>query len=150
MLCSDPPFVWAPASNALFDLLTGQVVLEGLLCEFYDFVVSGEAQPYELTLSKTIDLGMPLGGSQGLQSQTLFESNHPILHFERVSPELEDRDNRDQRQHHVPSGRKARLTMQVKACIDNVGEINAEEEDVKEGIESAVVFQVLRFVLTHA
>jgi ABC-type enterochelin transport system substrate-binding protein len=40
--------------------------------------------------------------------------------------------------------------MQVKARIDNVGEIYGEEEEVKEGIESGVVLQVLRFVLTHA
>ena len=97
MLSSNPPFVGTPASNAFLDLFTAQVVFECLLCELYDFVVSGEAQPYELTFSKTIDLGMPLGGSQGLQSQTLFKTNHPILHFERVSPEFEDRDNRDQR-----------------------------------------------------
>ena len=40
--------------------------------------------------------------------------------------------------------------MQVKARIDNVGEIKGEEEDVIEGIESAVVLQILRFVPTHA
>jgi len=150
VLGSNPPFVGAPGSNALLDLLTRQVVLECLLCEFYDFVVRSEPQGDELTFGQAIDLVAPLGGSQGLQSQTLFKANHPILHFERVRPEFEYRDNHHYRQHQVPSRRKTRLTMQVKARIDNVGEIYGEEEEVKEGIESGVVLQVLRFVLTHA
>ena len=59
---SDAPVVGAPIFDALLDLFTIEVVLEGLLGQRDDFVIGGKTEADELIFRELVDLGVPLGG----------------------------------------------------------------------------------------
>ncbi len=68
---SDAPVVGTPFLDAFLDLLAIEVVLESLLGELNDLVVGSEAESDELIFREFVDLGVPLGGREGLQTDSL-------------------------------------------------------------------------------
>ena len=80
------------------------MMLKRLLGQFDNFVVGGEAQADQLVLGKFIDLCVPLRRGQSLQPKPLFQPDDAVLHLERIHTQLEERDERDDRENQVPFG----------------------------------------------
>jgi hypothetical protein len=87
--CSHAPIIAAPVLDALLDLFAIQIFFESLLGQCHYLAISGEAEAYELIFAEAINLRMPFGWGEGLQSQALFEADDAILHLERINTRLE-------------------------------------------------------------
>jgi hypothetical protein len=59
---SDAPVVGTPVLDALLDLFTIEVLLEGLLGQRDDFVIGSKTEADELIFREFVDLCVPLGG----------------------------------------------------------------------------------------
>ena len=92
------PVIRAPIADAFFDLLSAEIVFQRLLGQFNDLVIGSETQGNQLILAEPIDLRVPLLRREGLEAEPFFEANHAVLHFERVSAELDQRNSDCQRE----------------------------------------------------
>lgn len=101
---SDAEGVGAPALDAFLDLLAVEVLFEGHFCKLYDFVVGGKTESDQLILIEAINLSVPFGGSECLETQTLLEADDAILDLDRVTAQFSDEDESCQGENYQPFG----------------------------------------------
>jgi len=144
------PVVGAPGLDALLDLLAVELLLQGLLGEFHDFVVGGKAEADQLVFSKVVDLRVPLGRGQGLQAKALFEADDAVLYFERITAQFSEGNEHGDGEDHHPLGKPAEMLERVAAHDEQVHGENGGEDKVVGGVVPGMVLETLRRGITHA
>jgi hypothetical protein len=146
---SDAPVVGAPGLDALLDLLAGEVLFKGLLGQFDDFLVGGEAKADQLVFRELVDLRVPFGRSQGLEAEALLEADDAVLDLEGIGAQLEDGDPDGDGKNHEPSTEEIEIPICVKPSHVQVDCQDSGKNHVKRRIDAAVVLEVLRRGLAH-
>ena len=87
--------VGTPVDDGLFDSLRLHVFGEGLVGEFGEFGVGGEAKGDELGDGELVDVGAVGGGEQRVEAETLFEADDAVLSFEGAAAGVAGHEDED-------------------------------------------------------
>src|ERR1700676_1326224 len=85
----DPEGIRPPAPNRLLDLLRIPIAVERLLYQPSHFAVGGKTQRDDLSFAQLADAHACGFRQQLREPQALFETDHAVLHFERVEAHFE-------------------------------------------------------------
>ena len=89
---SDAPVVRTPGLNRFLDIRPRKLFGERPLGQLSDLYIGCEAQGEELAFSEFRNARPRRLGQKRSQPQTLLQTNHAVLHAERVQPDLEHSD----------------------------------------------------------
>jgi hypothetical protein len=136
---SDAEGVGTPVLDAFLDLLAIEILFEGLLGERDDFIVGGEAEADQLIFIEAIDLGVPLGGSQGLKTQAFFETNDAVLDLYWIAAHFSDKDKSCQGENYQPFSEDVEVFYCEAQDDDEVDDQDSQKDQVERGIEAAMI-----------
>lgn len=156
LVMSDAPVVGAPVLDALLDLFASEVLLEGLFSESNDFVVGSKAESNQLIFRELVDLGVPLGGGEGLETKALFQTNDAVLHLERVGADAEHGDEDCDGKEDEPLGIDSPVTEAgaVKLvgefdCNDQVDDEDRRQNHVVRRVKTGMLLEALWGLIAH-
>jgi hypothetical protein len=136
---SDAEGIGTPVLDAFLDLLAIEILFEGLLGERDDFIVGGEAEADQLIFIEAIDLGVPLGGSQGLKTQAFFETNDAVLDLYWIAAHFSDKDKSCQGENYQPFSEDVEVFYCEAQDDDKVDDQDSQKDQVERGIEAAMI-----------
>ena len=155
---SDAPVIGAPFLDAFLDLLAIEVVLEGLLGELDYLFIRSEAESDELIFREAVDLAVPLGGGERLETNPLFEPDDAVLNFEGVGADAEDGDEHGYGKDDEPlsidkpviieGAVLAKFVSKVETH-DDVHDKDCEQNQVKGGVEAGMLLEALWGLIAH-
>src|SRR5580700_219624 len=147
---SDAPVVGTPSLDRFLDVRPGKLLIQCPLGELRHFAIRSEAQADELLLSQLRDARAQRLGQQNRQAQPLFQPNHPVLHFERISPNFKDCDQCGHRDHKQQSRMQAGVPQKMDDASDRGDAEPRQYDKVKQRIQAGVIGKSLRLFSCHA
>ena len=143
----DAVVVGTPVDDGLLDSFRLHVFGEGLVGEFGEFGVGGEAKGDELGDGELVDVGAVGGGEQRVEAEALFEADDAVLGFEGGLAGYACHQEEDDGHDDAPEMSVLVARPVVDCDVDGEDEVEdkqGNDDEVEGRMEAGVVSKILR------